>query len=102
MSSIFVQSVIDTWHIVPRILIIMFVSLYASQAGTALAKENIVKQDSGDDGKIDQITHFDGAEKISKQEVDSNGDGAYDVMTRYKDKKPLREVINGFLKKSLL
>lgn len=31
MSSIFAQSVIDTWHIVPRVLIIMFVSLYASQ-----------------------------------------------------------------------
>lgn len=31
MSSIFVQSVIDTWHIVPRVLIIMFVSLYVSQ-----------------------------------------------------------------------
>lgn len=31
MSSLFVQSLIDTWHIVPRVLIIMFVSLYASQ-----------------------------------------------------------------------
>lgn len=31
MNSIFVQSLIDTWHIVPRVLIIMFVSLYASQ-----------------------------------------------------------------------
>ena len=31
MSSIFAQSLIDTWHIVPRVLIIMFVSLYASQ-----------------------------------------------------------------------
>lgn len=31
MSSIFAQSVIDTWHIVPRVLIIMFVSLYVSQ-----------------------------------------------------------------------
>jgi len=31
VSSIFAQSLIDTWHIVPRVLIIMFVSLYASQ-----------------------------------------------------------------------
>jgi len=31
MSSLFVQSLIDTWHIVPRVLIIMLVSLYASQ-----------------------------------------------------------------------
>lgn len=31
MSSIFAQSLIDTWHIVPRVLVIMFISLYASQ-----------------------------------------------------------------------
>ena len=31
MIALFVQSFIDTWHIVPRVLIIMFVSLYASQ-----------------------------------------------------------------------
>jgi hypothetical protein len=31
MSSLFIQSLTDTWHIVPRVLIIMFVSLYASQ-----------------------------------------------------------------------
>jgi len=31
VSSIYIQSLIDTWHIVPRVLIIMFVSLYASQ-----------------------------------------------------------------------
>jgi hypothetical protein len=32
----------------------------------ALAKENIVKQDSDNDGKIDRIAYFDGAGKISK------------------------------------
>ena len=37
--------------------------------GTALAKENIVKQDSDNDGKIDRIAYFDGAGKISKQEA---------------------------------
>ena len=31
MTTLFLQSFIDTWHIVPRVLIIMFVSLYASQ-----------------------------------------------------------------------
>jgi len=31
VSSLFLQSLIDTWNIVPRVLIIMFVSLYASQ-----------------------------------------------------------------------
>lgn len=31
MITLFVQSAIDTWHIVPRVLIIMFVSLYVSQ-----------------------------------------------------------------------
>ena len=31
MITLFAQSFIDTWHIVPRVLIIMFVSLYASQ-----------------------------------------------------------------------
>ena len=31
MSSLFLQSLIDTWNIVPRVLVIMFVSLYASK-----------------------------------------------------------------------
>lgn len=31
MSDLFIQSVIDTWQIVPRVLIIMFISLYVSQ-----------------------------------------------------------------------
>ncbi len=31
MSDLLIRSLVDTWHIVPRVLIIMFVSLYASQ-----------------------------------------------------------------------
>jgi hypothetical protein len=52
---------------------------------TALAKENIVKQDSDKDGNIDRITYFDGAGKISKLEVDSNGDGRFDTVYHFQE-----------------
>jgi antitoxin component YwqK of YwqJK toxin-antitoxin module len=62
---------------------------FLSLPGTSSAKENIVRQDSDNDGKIDRIAHFDQAGKISKLEEDSNRDGTYDIMSRYKDKKPI-------------
>ena len=41
MNSVFIQSLSDTWHIVPRVLIIMFVSLYAAQV---LIKTGLLKR----------------------------------------------------------
>ncbi|MBW1930010.1 MAG: hypothetical protein JRJ13_12765 [Deltaproteobacteria bacterium] len=41
MNSVFIHSLSDTWHIVPRVLIIMFVSLYAAQV---LIKTGLLKR----------------------------------------------------------
>jgi len=60
--------------------------------GTVLAKENIVKQDSDNDGKIDRITYFDRAGKISKLEKDSDGDGRFEIVTLFKDSEPFEQL----------
>jgi len=42
---------------------------------TAFAKTKVVEKDFDNDGKIDQIAHFDPKGKISKLEIDGNKDG---------------------------
>ena len=39
------------------------------------AKGDVVKRDTDNDGRIDQIVHFDEGGKIIKLEMDSNSDG---------------------------
>ena len=57
---------------------------------TARAENRIVKRDTNEDGKIDQIAHFTEDGKISKLEIDNNGDGTMDRFQYYENEEIIR------------
>jgi len=73
----------------------MFFSIFTAAAclfviETAFAKARVVEKDFDNDGKIDQIAHFDPKGKISKLEIDGNKDGIMDRFQFYRDGKLIR------------
>ena len=57
---------------------------------TAWAKEDIVRQDTSEDGKIDQAAHIDERGKITKLEIDNNADGLMDCFQYYDSDEVIR------------
>ncbi len=51
--------------------------------GTALAKTSLVQRDTDEDGKIDQVAHFDKKGRLIRLEIDGNADGIMDRFQYY-------------------
>ena len=56
----------------------------------SLAREEIVKRDTNDDGKIDQIALFDRRGKLIRLKIDSNADGIMDRCQYYEKGQIIR------------
>ena len=56
----------------------------------SLAREEIVKRDTNDDGKIDQIALFDRRGKLIRLKIDSNTDGIMDRCQYYEKGQIIR------------
>ena len=56
----------------------------------ALAGEDVIKRDTNNDGKVDQVVHLDRSGKLSRVEIDSNAD---EVMDRFHYKEVTFQII---------
>jgi len=69
------------------IMLIIAVFCITFLPGQIWAKEDIVKRDTDEDGKIDQIALFDKRGKLVRLESDSNADEIMDRFQHYEDEQ---------------
>jgi antitoxin component YwqK of YwqJK toxin-antitoxin module len=83
----------NSWCTVMRYLLSFFIvpaviALLLSEP--AMARKDILKQDTNEDGLIDQIAHFDKRGKIIKLEIDSNADEVMDRFQYYEKEQIIK------------